>query len=247
MEEDTKIIMDELVGYLQCIAQLSHKVDKQGNPAFYDFAMEIHRLATMGCLNAKYKRDNLTIGLLDVEFTPFPSISRLSRDMVITEKLDGTNASICVYQDGEDRLNIKAGSRTRWITPEDDNYGFAKWVHQHQDELIHGLGEGTHFGEWWGQGIQCGYGLKEKRFSLFNVGRWNNDNKPACCHVVPTLYRGNFSTLKAAEILSELEFEGSIAVPGFMQPEGIVIYHAHSNTLFKKTIKNDEKGKSYGS
>jgi hypothetical protein len=120
----------------------------------------------------------------DAEFVPFPKMARLSREIIITEKLDGTNAQVFI---GEDGL-IRAGSRTRWITPEDDNYGFARWVHNHADEL-RGLGPGRHFGEWWGQGIQRNYSLTEKRFSLFNVSRWGEE-RPACCHVVPVLYRG---------------------------------------------------------
>ncbi len=61
------------------------------------------------------------------------------------------------------------GSRTRWITAQDDNHGFARWVEGNKQELLK-LGAGRHFGEWWGSGIQRGYGLQkgEKRFSLFN-------------------------------------------------------------------------------
>jgi hypothetical protein len=33
-------------------------------------------------------------------FEKFPSIKRLSRDMIVTEKIDGTNASICITEDG---------------------------------------------------------------------------------------------------------------------------------------------------
>ncbi|MCJ7726507.1 MAG: hypothetical protein MUP76_09000, partial [Acidimicrobiia bacterium] len=47
---------------------------------------------------------------------------------------------------------------SRWITPEVDNYGFARWVKDHEEELRTGLGAGLHFGEWWGQGIQRRYG-----------------------------------------------------------------------------------------
>lgn len=181
------------------------------------------------------------------EFKPFGSISRLSRDMVITEKLDGTNGLIHVgFATEGNRPLIRAGSRNRWITPEDDNYGFAKWVKANEAELAK-LGEGYHYGEWWGQGIQVGYGLKEKRFSLFNVGRWNRDNIPECCHVVPTLYRGEFCTGAINTVMNELLSTGSHAASGFRDPEGVVIYHEHSKQLFKKTFKNDEKGKSYGS
>ena len=102
-----------------------------------------------------------------MEFTEFPKMARLSREVIVTEKIDGTNAQVCIGEDG----SMLAGSRTRWITPQDDNHGFAAWVEAHREELLT-LGPGRHFGEWWGSGIQRGYGLKEKRFSLFNARRW---------------------------------------------------------------------------
>ena len=65
-------------------------------------------------------------------FTPFKKIPRLSRDMVVTEKLDGTNASVHIMEDGE----FITCSRNRIITPGDDNYGFSKWAHGHKEELM---------------------------------------------------------------------------------------------------------------
>src|SRR5271154_6281092 len=123
------------------------------------------------------------------EFVPFQKIGRLSREIIVTEKIDGTNALIEITEDGDFRI----GSRTRWLTGTEDNHGFARWALDHRDELIGGLGAGRHFGEWWGSGIQRGYGLKEKRFSLFNVHRWGV-TRPECCHVVPELWRGDFDT-----------------------------------------------------
>lgn len=179
-----------------------------------------------------------------MEFEGFPKISRLSREIVVTEKLDGTNAQIVIDAEG----NMQVGSRTRWITPEDDNHGFAKWVAANKEELLK-LGEGRHFGEWWGGSIQRGYGLKEKRFSLFNTHRWSDPSvRPACCHVVPVLYEGPIhgedmvlSGIWAA--LENLRVQGSLASPGFMKPEGIVIFHKASNRLFKKTLEKDEEPK----
>ncbi len=171
-----------------------------------------------------------------LEYVEFPKIHRLSRDVVVTEKLDGTNAQVHITLDGQ----VLAGSRTRWITPDDDNYGFARWVKEHEDELRVGLGVGSHFGEWWGAGIQRRYAMNEKRFSLFNTTRWTDDVRPACCHVVPTLYVGIFDTDIIDTVLENLRHNGSVAAPGFMNPEGVVVYHTHSNTLFKKTLdKND--------
>lgn len=175
-----------------------------------------------------------------MEFEPFPKLARLSREVIITEKLDGTNAQIAIDEDG----NIRAGSRTRWIYPSNDNFGFALWVEQNKSELLK-LGPGRHFGEWWGQGIQRKYDLDEKRFSLFNVTRWrDNPDLPACCHVVPTLYTGIFMTQAVVAALGILELNGSQAAPGFMRPEGIVIYHTASRQLFKKTLENDDVPKS---
>ena len=76
------------------------------------------------------------------QFKCFPKMPRLTREVVITEKIDGTNAQIYINQEGE----FFVGSRTRWITPENDNYGFAKWCLDNKDELML-LGEGRHFGE----------------------------------------------------------------------------------------------------
>ncbi len=197
-----------------------------------------------------------------MEFKEFPKISRLSRECVITEKIDGTNASIYIGEDGA----FLTGSRTQWITPEKDNYGFSRWAHDHKEELM-GLGVGHHFGEWWGSGCQRGYDLLkgEKRFSLFNTGRWamhGNELKkyptqdprviksqaypPLCCQVVPVLYEGTFETMECNHTLAVLQMGGSKASPGFMKPEGIVIYHKAGNVLFKKTIEKDDewKGKS---
>jgi len=179
-----------------------------------------------------------------MEFVEFPKMARLSRECVITEKIDGTNASVTITEDGQ----FLTGSRTRWITPENDNFGFSKWAHDNRDELMR-LGVGTHFGEWWGLGIQRGYGLSERRFSLFNVSRWGEGGKdeasrPACCRVVPVLYRGIFDTGAVNGALAALEVNGSSASPGFMKPEGIVVFHTAANLCFKKTLLKDEMPKA---
>lgn len=176
---------------------------------------------------------------MTIPFTPFPKIPRLKRNIVVTEKIDGTNASILVPEDGGPLL---VGSRNRWITPEDDNYGFARWVKEREEILREGLGFGHHFGEWWGHGIQRRYGLTEKRFSLFNTGRWSNDT-PAPCHVVPVLYHGAWSQEAIDECLARLAKNGSVAAPGFMKPEGVVVFHIASQSLYKVTLEKDEEPK----
>lgn len=176
----------------------------------------------------------------EVEFVAFDKIPRWKRDIVVTEKIDGTNAQIYFTED----MQMHVGSRNRWITPEKDNYGFAAWCKEHEEEL-RSLGPGRHFGEWYGAGIQRRYGLDHKRLALFNSSRWTAENPPpACCSVVPVLYKGvmNETVLEAA--LENLRSFGSKAVPGFMQPEGIVIYHVASRSMFKRTLVDDEQPKT---
>lgn len=172
-----------------------------------------------------------------MEFVPFPKIARLSRACVITEKIDGTNGCISIGEDG----SFLVASRTRWITPEDDNFGFARWAHENRDDLMT-LGPGNHFGEWWGAGIQRRYGQDRKRFSLFNTDRWSAV-RPACCDVVPVLYEGIFSSDAAQKALDALAIGGSVAAPGFMQPEGIIVWHEAARLYFKKTLSKDEEWK----
>jgi hypothetical protein len=178
-------------------------------------------------------------------FQGFPKIARYNREVVLTEKIDGTNGCVHVADDG----TVSAGSRSRWITPESDNYGFAKWVKDNEDELRN-LGPGLHFGEWWGQGIQRKYGLTEKRFSLFNVSKWADDAvRPKCCYVVPELWRGPAHMLQfAIELtLGNLRRLGSVAAPCFMSPEGIVVFHTAGSHLYKITLEDDATPKSAAS
>lgn len=170
-----------------------------------------------------------------MEFRPFPKLARLNRDIIVTEKIDGTNASVYIGEDGE----FLVGSRTRWITPSDDNFGFAAWANHNKAELMQ-LGPGHHFGEWWGAGIQRRYGLTEKRFSLFNVSRWNQDNVPLCCSVVPTLYSGPFDQREIQKSMERLALHGSAAVPGFDKPEGVVVFHTGAGVALKWTFDGDQ-------
>jgi hypothetical protein len=196
----------------------------------------------------------------DFEFHKFDKIPRLRRDVVITEKLDGTNGQILVVgkslvEDWQIPLwpfidanthYLLAGSKNRWLdtTKNGDNYNFCRWVNAHKEELIT-LGEGRHFGEWWGQGIQRRYDMDWKAFSLFNTGRWHYKNPaPSCCNVVPVLAAGMLTDTLIETTMDDLGAGGSVASPGFMKPEGIVIFMTQARRLFKITLENDGVPKS---
>lgn len=180
--------------------------------------------------------------MVEAEFQPWPKIARLNRGITVTEKIDGTNAAVIITDD----LRVAAQSRTRLIIPDADNYGFARWVAEHAEALASLLGPGRHFGEWWGEGIQRKYGLAEKRFSLFNTARYGGVDFSELPQVgiVPVLYEGLFDEHAIGASLAELARGGSVAAPGFMDPEGIVIFHQAAQQMFKVTIKGDEIPKS---
>lgn len=227
----------------------------------------------------------------EITFQEFPKMARYSRECIITEKIDGTNAQILIVPKAEfdrqwdeflaagpdtrpsspiaaatvDDMVLIAGSRTRWIRPkapgekgDPDNYGFAAWVKANASELVK-LGPGRHFGEWFGSGINRAYGLVngDRRFALFNVSRWipateaseqgvlNKETGEViyCCRVVPTLAVGDFRSAIVTEAITMLAIRGSSAQPGFMSPEGIVIFHCAAQIGFKKTLLNDESPK----
>lgn len=164
---------------------------------------------------------------MEPEFQAWPKIPRWENETyTITEKLDGTNGCIIITEDGD----VFAQSRTRILkeTSDGDNYGFCKWVRGNASALL-ALQPGYHFGEWWGKGINRNYGLKERRFSLFNI--WIDI--PDCIHRVPVIeetYEKSWYRLMQ---------EGSIAAPGFMNPEGFVMHGNLQRGVRYKVLMNE--------
>jgi hypothetical protein len=204
------------------------------------------------------------------EFIEWPKTKRLFRDVTVTEKLDGTNSAIHIsrvpqmgasefpdeslFVVGDDMVYaVTAQSRRRIITPgkTTDNYGFAGWVYDNAADLVHILGEGLHFGEWWGRGIQRGYEVPGRSFSLFNTERYADihehvgeyDDVPVTVGPVPVLYSGTFAEVAICQALTDLGDYGSVAAPGFMNPEGVCVYHSQSRTVYKVTLDNNDAGK----
>lgn len=198
-----------------------------------------------------------------MEFQEWPKTPRLYRDVTITEKIDGTNAGIHIervdnFLEGmgapeilthvavmEDFANytmyrVGAQSRSRMLTREQDNAGFAKWVAENGPSLVTDLGPGLHMGEWWGQGIQRKYGMDRKVFSLFNTAKWlAAEFETPNLDVIPVLYQGVFSATGVDLALDGLALRGSVAAPGFMRPEGICVYHTALRQVLKYTLDGD--------
>jgi hypothetical protein len=188
-----------------------------------------------------------------MKFPAYPKTPRFNMGCIVTEKIDGTNALISIqpapegvtpleghigiFQVNGIEYNIGAGSRKRWLTHDQDNFGFGRWVRENARELIELLGEGLHYGEWWGKGIQRGYAQNGKRFSLFDgPGRYpwainEAEERQAVdvddvkVSVVPLIYQGSLELV--LEHLNDAEDyfmpHGSHAQKGYMKTEGLIV------------------------
>lgn len=200
---------------------------------------------------------------MEITFEKWRSIPRRSKEvMTLTEKLDGTNACFLAFPTPEEGFEgskplrlldvdgvewgVWAQSRTRFIYPDSDNFGFAKWVDHNAEQLIRVLGIGKHYGEWWGSGIQRGYGIPDKRFSLFHATRWKEagishllpTTPVSALRIVPLLYHGPYSDAAVEAALETLR-SGSMAAPVFSRAEGIVVDLREAGARYKILLEGD--------
>lgn len=206
---------------------------------------------------------------MTIEFRAWPKTPRLFRDIVITEKIDGTNCAIIIEEldvddPGSYRLaaverdgvlyEVAAQSRNRLITPgkTTDNHGFAAFVQHNAEELFDLLGPGRHYGEFWGKGIQGRYVNQHptiKGFALFNTEKYatlkawlpNPSGGEVLVEPAHVIYEGPFSE-KAVQDAMELMSKGSWVSP-LSPAEGIVVFHTQSRQVYKVTLDNQDKGK----
>lgn len=200
-------------------------------------------------------------------FTAWPKTPRY-KDVpfcIITEKIDGTNGCVIV----KDNEVVGAQSRNRMLIAKKDgdkewqrygdNMGFGEWVINNSSYLAN-LGNGYHYGEWAGPGIQKNpHKFEEKRFFLFDVLRYENhpyvtepcppEEAWSCifkwdwfyhgtnCSVVDELYRGPIYNDVVYDIMSQLKNKASDY--GY-EPEGIIIHYPQFNHREKLTFRNQE-------
>lgn len=169
----------------------------------------------------------------EVEFKPWPKISRpKNMKITITEKMDGTNACVVI----QDEKIVGIQSRNRFIEPGDDNAGFAKWVVENEDSLVT-LGDGYHYGEWCGPGIQSNpHNLEEKEFYLFNTFR-PFETLPETVKQVRVLYTGPFDQSAIDTAYTYLWEDASLSK---YTPEGIMVYHHLFRSYVKHTYANQD-------
>lgn len=171
----------------------------------------------------------------DEEFFPDPLVHSLRQ--MTTAELPNTDGNGMVVSDGK-LYSLKTGSRTRWITPLDDNYGFAAFVYANKQEFVEKLGVGQHFGEWAGPGINSGEGLSQKTFVLFDWWSFPPERPlPLQTCVVPVLLQAK-GDADLESIMDDLKANGSKLAPGFMRPEGIVVSIAGAR--YKKVFEAEE-------
>jgi hypothetical protein len=150
--------------------------------------------------------------------------------------MDGTNGQILVTKDGD----IFIGSRARWLSEKEDNHGFYKWVVERQDYIKDNVPPGRYYGEFVGKGIQRGYGLDIKRFYLFSTYSSFEDGEENGFYQVPVLSMTT-NLHEAARDAEYLYAAGSVAVPGFMKPEGVVVRSSLTGQAWKHIINPGSK------
>jgi hypothetical protein len=185
-------------------------------------------------------KEGVMVGVLP-EFQAWPKTERLKGlHVTITEKIDGTNAAVII----EGGKVVGCQSRKRLLSPgkDTDNFGFAGWVEESKD-LLRTLGDGYHYGEWAGPGIQKNpHGLDKKTFFLFSASRWNDDPRPAFdlpqLSVVPVLYQGPYNPNLIDEIMDDLD-HGHLGISDGKegtQAEGMIIYFNQFRMSVKHTL-----------
>lgn len=205
---------------------------------------------------------------MTIQFQAWPKTPRLFRDIVITEKVDGTNSAVIIQESDSDgecsayvlahverdgvEYEVAAQSRNRLALPgkATDNHGFAGFVQQNAEELFDLLGPGRHFGEWWGKGIQGRYKNVHPQirgFALFNTAKHKvlhawlpmHGGIDVLVEPVHVLYEGPFSEKVIRDTLEELKENGSWTSP-LDKAEGIVVFHTQSRQVYKYTIEGDD-------
>jgi hypothetical protein len=129
------------------------------------------------------------------------------------------------------------------LTPENDNFGFAKWVYENARDIANILGPDDHYGEWAGPGIQKNpHGFLTRHFFVFP--KHTNDIGPLNWLVdsvqilrPPTLYDGPFTPWVMEPMIRFCR--GRVEAGQYM--EGFVILH-ESGWRNKWTLNDGHKG-----
>lgn len=200
-----------------------------------------------------------------VSYPSFSSIERLENIYcVISEKIDGTNGLIQIDykydwngQRYDDHL-VQFGSRNRYITTTDDNAGFANYFTPHiasictlAESLIN-YGDNDNpkqdwpiyiYGEWFGKGIQRGYGLDEKYFMPFSSFYAEHMIKAGIPNIMMPniMYTGKFSLEVVDNCMNRLTSGGfHTLITNYDYPEGVVIYFPKYNFRLKQTFEGSK-------
>lgn len=189
--------------------------------------------------------------MLQIEdFKGYPKTPRLEQETVtISEKVDGTNGVLYIHKphlcDVTNGIELSpyvlAGSRSKWLQDEGkkswDNHGFGAWVAEHASEL-HNLPAGFHYGEWYGKGINHGYGMTDRKFMLFNRKRYERLEDLPKCVELETIIEDEVPVYELLSVIdrikNEVSVKGSYHVPGQAMVEGLIMRFRLSAKVYKE-------------
>ena len=202
-------------------------------------------------------------------YPSFSSIERLENIYcVISEKIDGTNGLIEIQNKANNSntgsMIVKFGSRNRYISFSDDNAGFANFFRHYEKKfknmakeiIASSYNEDSQtdeiptenyplriYGEWFGKGIQRGYGLDDKYFMPFSSFYAEHMIKAGIPNIMMPniMYTGKFS-LEVVDNCMNCLTSGSFhnLITNYDNPEGIVIYFPKYNFRLKQTFEGSK-------
>lgn len=195
-------------------------------------------------------------------FVKYPHIERLGTDEVegvlegkvyVFPKIDGTNASVWLNEDG----TIGTGSRKRVVTPEDDNQGFAAYVKRHKplfQDFFRRYSSWRLYGE-----FLVSHSLKTyrddawRKFYVFDVLDGERFLSPEEYAAILSCFRIDFIPIQAIVtnptqewLLKQLEVNTYLIKDGEGVGEGIVLkrydfVNKYGRTKWAKVVRNEFK------
>jgi len=177
--------------------------------------------------------------LVDVEFVKWRSIKRPEKNtIIITEKMDGTNGCIII----KDGIIIGVQSRTKLLSIDDDNYGFFAWCAEHAAHIIDVLGDGRHYGEFCGPGINKNrHDLGQRAFFIFNTFVYPTIPESAYIKKIDLIYTGKYSDLEIRKASFYINLRGMRF--GYC-PEGFVVFYEAFGGYIKHITRSTDMRKN---
>lgn len=155
-------------------------------------------------------------------------------------KLHGTNSGILVRPDG----TVLAQSRSRIITPAEDNMGFATWVEANKSVFseINRDVPVIIYGEWCGRGIQKGVAISaidKAIFTVFAIQFGTSESDDSSVYVDPDIIGDILADVYLPDNVYILPWEGNAVTVDFFDDNSLRLAVDFMNAEVERVEKHD--------